>query len=76
MSEKYGKYWTFVLLSTLFSVGIVLVVTASIFLYLSPKLPLVDELKEIELQTPFAYLFSGLEINGRIWRKKTKSGFI
>ena len=70
MSEKYGKYWTFVLLSTLFSVGIILVVTASIFLYLSPKLPLVDELKEIELQTPLRVYSQDLKLMAEFGEKK------
>ena len=70
MNEKYRKYWTFVFLSALLAIGSVLVVSASIYLYLSPKLPLVDELKEIELQTPLRVYSQDLKLMAEFGEKK------
>ena len=70
MNEKYRKYWTFVFISALLAIGSVLVVSASIYLYLSPKLPLVDELKEIELQTPLRVYSQDLKLMAEFGEKK------
>ncbi len=70
MHERYRKYWTFILLSGLLSIGGLLAVTASVYLYLSPKLPLVDELRQIELQTPLRVYSQDLKLMAEFGEKK------
>ena len=67
---KYNKFLKAVLFSglILFSSGLVL--TSCLYLYLSPKLPSVEELSEIELQIPLRIYSNDLKIIAEFGEKK------
>ena len=70
MFEKYRKLWVFTLFSTLLCGGGALVVMSCLYLYLSPKLPSVEELKEIELQIPLRIYSQDLKVMAEFGEKK------
>lgn len=70
MFEKYRKLWVFTIFSTLLCGGGALVVMSCLYLYLSPKLPSVEELKEIELQIPLRIYSQDLKVMAEFGEKK------
>ncbi|MAW23565.1 MAG: penicillin-binding protein 1A [Cellvibrionales bacterium TMED47] len=55
---------------TIFSVGGFLILASCLFLYLSPKLPSVEELKQVELQIPLKVYSEDLQIIAEFGEKK------
>lgn len=70
MSEKYRKLGIVLIFSTLLSVGSGLIVASCLYLYLSPKLPSVEELREIELQIPLRVYSQDLHVIAEFGEKK------
>ena len=70
MFEKYRKLWVFTIFSTLLCGGGALDVMSCLYLYLSPKLPSVEELKEIELQIPLRIYSQDLKVMAEFGEKK------
>lgn len=70
MFKKYRKFWVFTIFSTLLMGGGALVVMSCLYLYLSPKLPSVEELREIELQIPLRVYSQDLKVIAEFGEKK------
>lgn len=51
-------------------VGAAFILTASLYLYLSPKLPTVESLKEVKLQTPLRIFSQDLQLIGEFGEKR------
>lgn len=70
MLTKYRKLLKALLLLGLLGLGGFLVVASCIYLYLSPKLPSVEELKKVEMQIPLKVYSKDLQIIAEFGEKK------
>jgi len=68
--KKYKKFIKVALTLTALGMGGVFIVASCLFLYLSPKLPSVDELKRVELQIPLKVYSEDLQIIAEFGEKK------
>ncbi|CAI8338013.1 MAG: Penicillin-binding protein 1A [Cellvibrionales bacterium UBA7375] len=70
MHKRYKKLIKGLITLTIFSVGGFLILASCLFLYLSPKLPSVEELKQVELQIPLKVYSEDLQIIAEFGEKK------
>ena len=70
MSITKRKLLKFLSTLSILGAGGFLVVTSCLYLYLSPKLPSVEELKEIELQIPLRIHSQDLKVIAEFGEKK------
>lgn len=70
MLNKHRKLLKALIALAVFGMGGFLIVASCIYLYLSPKLPSVDELKRVELQIPLKVYSQDLEIIAEFGEKK------
>jgi penicillin-binding protein 1A len=68
--KKYKKFIKVALTLTALGMGGFFIVASCLFLYLSPKLPSVDELKRVELQIPLKVYSEDLQIIAEFGEKK------
>jgi penicillin-binding protein 1A len=68
--KKYKKFIKVALTLTTLGMGGFFIVASCLFLYLSPKLPSVDELKRVELQIPLKVYSEDLQIIAEFGEKK------
>ncbi|MAV08096.1 MAG: peptidase, partial [Gammaproteobacteria bacterium] len=70
MLKRHKKLIKGILTLTILGVGGFLIVASCLFLYLSPKLPSVEELKRVELQIPLKVYSEDLQIIAEFGEKK------
>ena len=70
MKKIFRKILSFIFWTTLLSIGGTLIVTGSLYLYLSPKLPSVESLRETKLQTPLRIYSQDSQLIGEFGEKR------
>ena len=70
MLKRYKKLIKGVITLSILGVGGFLLLASCLFLYLSPKLPSVEELKRVELQIPLKVYSEDLQIIAEFGEKK------
>jgi penicillin-binding protein 1A len=68
--NKIFKLLSYAFWATLASLGGVLIITGSLYLYLSPKLPSVESLRETKLQTPLRIYSQDSQLIGEFGEKR------